>query len=98
VPTVATVATPPAPHDCRDGWLYSGPGLGCIIPLTEQKDLSSQEAEAACLDVGGYLVEPRSFNREAYLEEIAEVSNPDTVFTNCILSEPPPYRQSILSA
>ena len=35
----------------------------------------SQEAEAACLDVGGYLVEPRSKNREDHVEEIAEVSN-----------------------
>ena len=32
----------------------------------------AQEAEAACLDVGGYLVEPRSKNREGHLEEIAE--------------------------
>jgi len=72
-PTKATVATPPAPHGCPDGWLYSGPGFGCIIPLTEQKDLSSQEAEAACLDVGGYLVEPRSKNREQHLEDIAEI-------------------------
>jgi len=73
VPTVATVATPPAPHDCPVGWLYSGPGFGCIIPLTDQKDLSSQEAEAACLDVGGYLVEPRSENREKHLKDIAEI-------------------------
>ena len=41
----------------------------------------AQEAEAACLDVGGYLVEPRSENREKHLKDIAEVSNPYTVFT-----------------
>ena len=34
----------------------------------------AQEAEAACLDVGGYLVEPRSENREKHLKDIAEVS------------------------
>ena len=51
----------------------------------------AQEAEAACLDVGGYLVEPRSENREKHLKDIAEVSNPYTVFTNCFLSEPSPF-------
>jgi len=71
-PTKATVATPPAPHDCPDGWLYSGPGFGCIIPLTEEK-MDIKEAEAACLDVGGYLVEPRSENREKHLQDIAEI-------------------------
>ena len=40
----------------------------------------AQEAEAACLDVGGYLVEPRSKNREQHLEDIAEVRNPETAF------------------
>ena len=50
----------------------------------------AQEAEAACLDVGGYLVEPRSTNREDHLEEITEVSNPYTVFTNSFFSEPSP--------
>ena len=41
----------------------------------------AQEAEAACLDVGGYLVEPRSKNREQHLEDIAEVRNPETAFS-----------------
>ena len=42
----------------------------------------AQEAEAACLDVGGYLVEPRSKNREQHLEDIAEVRNPVTALLN----------------
>ena len=61
----------------------------------------TQEAEAACLDVGGYLVEPRSEHREEHLEEIAEASNPYTVFTNCFLSKPSPppsYHHSLLVA
>ena len=40
----------------------------------------AQEAEAACLDEGGYLVEPRSFNREQHLQEIAEARNSETAF------------------
>ena len=33
----------------------------------------SKEAQAACQEVGGYLVEPRSVNKEADLEGVAEV-------------------------
>ena len=33
-----------------------------------------KEGQAACLEVGGYLVEPRSSNMEENLEEIAEVN------------------------
>ena len=33
-----------------------------------------KEGQAACLEVGGYLVEPRSSNMENSLEEIAEVN------------------------
>ena len=33
-----------------------------------------KEGQAACLEVGGYLVEPRSLNMEGNLEEIAEVN------------------------
>ena len=32
-----------------------------------------QEAQAACQDLGGYLVEPRSAHMEADLEGVAEV-------------------------
>ena len=34
----------------------------------------SKEAQAACQEVGGYLVEPRSVNKEADLEDVAEVN------------------------
>ena len=34
----------------------------------------SKEAQAACQAVGGYLVEPRSMNKEADLEDVAEVT------------------------
>ena len=44
----------------------------------------AQEAEAACLDVGGYLAEPRSENREQHLEDIAEARNPETAFLQLI--------------
>jgi len=71
-PTVPTVPTVPTPHECPEGWVAAGV-LGCVLPLTEQEGLSSQEAQAACQEVGGYLVEPRSVNKEADLEEVAEI-------------------------
>merc|ERR1712130_19019 len=71
-PTVPTVATPPTPHECPEGWVVAGV-LGCVLPLTDQPDLSSQDAQAACQEVGGYLVEPRSVNSEADLEGVAEI-------------------------
>merc|ERR1711971_382592 len=71
-PTMPTVATAPTPHECPEGWVAAGV-LGCVFPLTDQPALSSQEAQAACQEIGGYLVEPLSANKETDLEGVAEI-------------------------